>query len=85
MGGRSWRDVDEIATAAVLQEQDADLRATLAQQRLIQRRSDHCARNTRSHCFSALFKQEWRVSPLKRNLRLFSELAIFLSRPVATS
>jgi len=35
MGGRTWRDVDEIATAAVLQEQEADLRATLAQQRSV--------------------------------------------------
>ncbi|BDA42301.1 probable polyglutamine-binding protein 1 at C-terminar half [Coccomyxa sp. Obi] len=30
--GSNWADVDQIATAAVLQEQDADLRATLAQQ-----------------------------------------------------
>ena len=29
----NWPDVDQIATAAVLKEQDADLRATLAQQR----------------------------------------------------
>lgn len=29
----NWADVDQIATAAVLQEQDAELRATLAQQR----------------------------------------------------
>ena len=31
--GSNWADVDQIATAAVLQEQDTDLRAALAQQR----------------------------------------------------
>ena len=30
---RQWNDVDQIATAAVLQQQDAELRATLAQAR----------------------------------------------------
>ncbi len=33
MSSNNWADVDQIATAAVLQEQDAELRATLAQQR----------------------------------------------------
>lgn len=27
-----WRDVDQVATAAVLQQQDSDLRATLSSQ-----------------------------------------------------
>ena len=33
--GGAWRDVDEIATAAVLQQQDTDLQAALEQQRCI--------------------------------------------------